>query len=164
MRIFRDFQETLVHNPKADLTGAGKKWIFAVTFLAASPPRIAEDVDVRRPEIETDPGIVAVADTFFILGAGFRRWYTPLALLGSHASAKASTNGYPDLGVLQRMRYVSCSSGDPRPTREPNGARWTNGDILRDVYGLELPVAKGQHADRGSDQRHLHDPSGDGGR
>jgi len=32
---------------------AGEKGIFAVSFLAASPARIAEDVDVGRPEGET---------------------------------------------------------------------------------------------------------------
>ena len=30
-----------------------QKGVFPVRFLAAAPARIAEDVDVRRPEIET---------------------------------------------------------------------------------------------------------------
>ena len=42
---------------------ARQERIFAVSFLPASPPRIAKDVDVRRPEIQTFLG-AAVACAF----------------------------------------------------------------------------------------------------
>src|ERR1017187_4774491 len=37
---------------------AGKKRIFAIGFLAPAPTRVAEDVDVGRPEIEAEENVV----------------------------------------------------------------------------------------------------------
>ncbi len=50
----------------------GEEGIFAVGLLAAAPARIAEDVDVRRPDGETVvDGVNVVADGLVVFGAGF---------------------------------------------------------------------------------------------
>src|SRR6185312_9163158 len=38
---------------KGDPHAAREKWVFSIGLLSASPPRIAEYVQIRRPEIET---------------------------------------------------------------------------------------------------------------
>src|ERR1035437_3606617 len=51
---------------------AGEEWVFAVGFLAASPARIAEDVDVGRPEGQPiKDSVVALSLCLVILRAGF---------------------------------------------------------------------------------------------
>ena len=56
---------------KGDAKPRGEEGILAVGFLAAPPARIAEDVDVGRPESETEvaTGIV-VEDGVVVFGAG----------------------------------------------------------------------------------------------
>src|SRR5579862_3692095 len=50
----------------------GKEGVFAVGFLPAAPARIAEDVDVWRPDGEAVEAVVhVVADSVVVLGAGF---------------------------------------------------------------------------------------------
>src|SRR5215813_7012548 len=47
----------------------GKVRIFAISFLAASPARVAKDIDVRTPECKTlIARMVVVADEFMMLG------------------------------------------------------------------------------------------------
>src|SRR5215469_5933777 len=48
----------------------GEKWILTVCLLSTPPARIAEDVDVRRPEIEALPDVAtACAYCLLVLGA-----------------------------------------------------------------------------------------------
>ena len=52
----------------------GEKWIFAKGLHAATPPRIAKDIDVRRPEGEPrEAAAIVVANGFVVLGATFDR-------------------------------------------------------------------------------------------
>ena len=59
-----------VHDSRAHL--GGKERVFAVSFLAASPPWVAEDVDVGRPEGKPFvlPATV-VTSGLVVFGAGF---------------------------------------------------------------------------------------------
>ena len=51
--------------------GGGEEGVFAVGLLAASPTRIAEDIDVGRPDGETEvDGVNVVAVGLVVLGAG----------------------------------------------------------------------------------------------
>ena len=53
---------------------AGQERVFAVGFLAAAPARVAEDVDVRRPEGQAEmfaAVAVVLGDVIIVLGAGF---------------------------------------------------------------------------------------------
>ena len=54
---------------ESDAQTAGEKWIFTVCFLAASPARIAKDVDIGRPEVEP---VIDAVDTFTQRFAIFR--------------------------------------------------------------------------------------------
>src|SRR5947209_17588333 len=57
-----------------DAEPASQVGIFAVGFLTSSPPRIAKDVDVWRPEGQTEvPRVVAVGYRVVVLGARFGR-------------------------------------------------------------------------------------------
>ena len=48
----------------------GQKWILAEGFHAASPARIAIDVDIRRPECKPrEPAVIVVANRLVVLGA-----------------------------------------------------------------------------------------------
>ena len=59
---------------KGDAQPAGEERIFAVGLLAAAPARIAEDVDVGRPEGQAiEDAVIALALRLVVLGAGFRR-------------------------------------------------------------------------------------------
>jgi len=50
----------------------GKKGIFTVGFLSSSPARIAEYVDIGRPEIQTLVDVSpSLADGLVVLGSGF---------------------------------------------------------------------------------------------
>src|SRR5262249_19536173 len=50
----------------------GQVRVFAVRFLPTAPARVAEDVDVRRPEGQPlIPAVLVVADRFVVLGARF---------------------------------------------------------------------------------------------
>ncbi len=52
---------------------SGKKWILSVRFLAAAPARIAEDVDIRRPEVQPLHNVPpSCFHGLVMLGAGFR--------------------------------------------------------------------------------------------
>src|SRR5882762_4347336 len=54
----------------------GQKRIFAVGFLAASPARIAKDVDIRGPEVETlINSLVACFDGLIVFRARFSADY-----------------------------------------------------------------------------------------
>ena len=67
-----------------------EKRIFPVRFLPSSPPRVAKDVDVGRPEREPLISIVTVAaERFVILGASFIR---------------------DDSGRAQHQRVIPCCS------------------------------------------------------
>ena len=49
-----------------------QKWIFAISFLTASPSRIAKDVDVRRPEVQTFEDVaMPIAHASNVTGAPF---------------------------------------------------------------------------------------------
>ena len=51
---------------------AGEERIFAVSFLAAAPARVAEDVDVGRPEVEALEDVaMAGADGLHVMDAAF---------------------------------------------------------------------------------------------
>ena len=57
---------------KGNAEAAGEEGIFAVGFLAASPARIAKDVDVWRPESETKVAAgVVEGDGVIVFGTGF---------------------------------------------------------------------------------------------
>src|SRR5579864_5542786 len=43
---------TLQSGHESNGHAAGKKWIFSISFLTAAPPRIAEDIYVRGPEVQ----------------------------------------------------------------------------------------------------------------
>src|SRR5580765_2414152 len=59
-----------VDEVQAKLTGEER--IFAVSLLAAAPPRVAEDIDVRRPNCESEINTVdVVPDGFVVLRARF---------------------------------------------------------------------------------------------
>src|SRR5215475_9629775 len=52
----------------------GKVGIFAISFLAASPARVAKDIDVRTPKSKTlIASMAVVSDKFIMLSAGFSR-------------------------------------------------------------------------------------------
>jgi len=65
---------TLQAVDESDAKTRGEERIFAVSFLAASPARIAEDIDVGRPEGETvvASGVV-VEDGVVVFAASFGR-------------------------------------------------------------------------------------------
>ena len=49
-----------------------QKWIFAVSFLTASPAGIAKDIDVRRPEVQSFKDVaVPIAHASNVTGAPF---------------------------------------------------------------------------------------------
>ena len=55
-----------------DAHPARQERVFPVGLLPASPPRIAKDIDVRRPEREAEKHLVLVQpNRLVILGAGF---------------------------------------------------------------------------------------------
>ncbi len=55
-----------------DAHAGGQVWVFAVGFLAATPARVAEDVDVGRPEGEPlVDAALALAQGLVVLGARF---------------------------------------------------------------------------------------------
>src|SRR5689334_10832766 len=57
-----------------DAEPAGQVWVFAVGLLSASPAGVAEDIDVWRPDRETEvDGVNVVANRLVILGACFGR-------------------------------------------------------------------------------------------
>ena len=57
---------------KGDSHPSGKKWIFTVGFLAAAPAGIAENIYVRRPEIQAFHDVAtAGAHRLVMLGARF---------------------------------------------------------------------------------------------
>ena len=63
---------TLQSGDESHSHAAGKVRIFAVGFLAASPARVAEDVDIRRPEVEPFHDVAASGfDRLIMLGARF---------------------------------------------------------------------------------------------
>jgi len=82
---------------------SGEERIFAVGFLAASPTRIAEDVDVRRPEGQTvvASGIV-VEDGVVVFAAGFG---------GDYVSDAVEEVGVPCGGEADGLREDSSRAG-----------------------------------------------------
>ncbi len=103
---------------KGDAEAAGEEGILAVGLLAAAPARIAEDVDVRRPEGEPlVNAALALADEFVVLGA---------SLVADHrgdAANKRFIPGGPEPDGLGKDRG-DAGPGDP-------------------VQGLVPPVAGG---------------------
>src|SRR5579863_2708647 len=69
-KIFRIF--SLHSGNESNSHPSCKKWIFAVGFLAASPARIAENINVRRPEVEALHDVATPgAHGLVMLGARF---------------------------------------------------------------------------------------------
>ena len=56
---------------EGDAEAAGEEGVFAVGLLTAAPARVAEDVDVGRPDREAEvDGVDVVAEGFAVFGAG----------------------------------------------------------------------------------------------
>src|ERR1700678_3040460 len=80
--------------------------IFAIGFLSATPARIAEDVDIRRPDGQPEIDTVnPFANRLVVLGAGLRRNDRSDAL----KQAGIPRGGHPDRlrkeGRIARARY-----------------------------------------------------------
>ena len=77
-----------------------KVGVFAVGFLTASPAWVAEDVDVRRPEVEASiDTVIAVGDCIGVLGAGFGR---------DDGGLTVDEVGVPGGGHANSLREDSC--------------------------------------------------------
>ena len=87
---------------EGDAQAAGQERVFAVSFLAAAPARVAKDVDVGRPEGEpVEDAVVALSLRLVVLGAGFLRDDVAHALHdgavpgGRHADGLRKHGGIP---------------------------------------------------------------------
>ncbi len=88
---------------EGDAEAAGEERVFAVGFLAAAPARIAEDVDVGRPEGESiEDAVIAFALGLVVFGAGFR---------GNDVAHAADHSRIPGGGHADGLRKDSCISG-----------------------------------------------------
>jgi hypothetical protein len=92
---------------KRDTEAAGEIRVFAVGFLASAPARVAKDIDVGRPEIQTViDAVVVVGDRVAILGAGLGG--DDLGLVVDEVGVPGG--GHPDRlgkdGGVSRARYA----------------------------------------------------------
>src|SRR5215471_15403215 len=118
---------TLESAHKGDAHLAGQKWIFAISFLAATPAGIAKDIDIRRPEVQTLHNVA--------MSGPYR-----LIMLGAGLSADHYRH------VVNKRSIESC--------RQPDGLRkYRSGSSSSHAVQSLAPPVVGKHMQPGDGAR-----------
>ena len=94
---------------KGDAHAGIEKWVLAIGFLPASPARVAKDVEIRRPEIETaHDAVVSGAHILKVLDASFN------ADIDRHGVNPRKIEAGGEANRLGKLRYALVNNAMKR--------------------------------------------------